>query len=74
VVRYPQQADLLEIDRPRYHVIASNRVGSTAAVLVGYRQREECSENGIKEIKIGFGMERCLVVRKAPIQRSSGLG
>ncbi|MBU2844694.1 hypothetical protein HF923_02395 [Acidithiobacillus ferriphilus] len=74
MVRYPQQADLLEIDRPRYHVIASNRVGSTADVLVWYRQRGECSENGIKELKSVLGWSGCLVVRKAPMQRSSGLG
>ena len=57
IVRYPHQADLLE-DRPRYHVIASNRSGSTSDVLIWYRQRGEHSENGIKELKIGFGMER----------------
>jgi hypothetical protein len=27
-------------------------------VLIWYRQRGEHSENGIKELKIGFGMER----------------
>ena len=58
VVRYLHQADLLEEDRPRYHVIASNRPGSTTDVLIWYRQRGEHSENGIKELKIGFGMER----------------
>ena len=58
VVRYHHQAELLEEDRPRYHVIASNRSGSTADVLIWYRQRGEHSENGIKELKIGFGMER----------------
>jgi hypothetical protein len=58
VVRYPQQGDLLECGRPRYHVIASNRAGTAADVLIWYRQRGDCSENGIKELKIGFGMER----------------
>ena len=58
VVRPRHQADLLEEERPRYHVIASNQTGSTADVLIWYRQRGECSENGIKELKIGFGMER----------------
>jgi hypothetical protein len=58
VVRHAHQGELLEEDRPRYHVIASNRPGSTADVLVWYRQRGEHSENGIKELKIGFGMER----------------
>ena len=57
VVRYKRQAELFD-DQPRYHVIASNRVESTAATLVWYRQRGEVSENGIKELKIGFGMER----------------
>jgi hypothetical protein len=57
VVKYERQADLFD-DHPRYHVIASNRVESTEATLVGYRQRGEASENGIKELKIGFGMER----------------
>ncbi|MEY2343380.1 IS1380 family transposase, partial [Acidithiobacillus sp. IBUN Pt1247-S3] len=58
VVRQIHQGELLEEDRPRYHVIASNRSGSAADVLVWYRQRGEHSENGIKELKIGFGMER----------------
>jgi len=58
VVRYRHQAELLEEDSPRYHVIASNCTGSTADVLIWYRQRGEHSENGIKELKIGFGMER----------------
>lgn len=57
VVRYKRQAELFD-DKPRYHVIASNREESTAATLVWYRQRGEISENGIKELKIGFGMER----------------
>jgi hypothetical protein len=57
VVRYPQQTNLLESEHPRYHVIASNRAGTAAEVLIWYRQRGECSENGIKELKIGFGME-----------------
>ena len=57
VVKHTRQAELFE-DKPRVHVIASNRVESTAATLVWYRQRGEVSENGIKELKIGFGMER----------------
>lgn len=57
VVRYPHQGDLFH-DKPRYHVIASNRDESTTATLIWYRQRGETSENGIKELKIGFGMER----------------
>ena len=57
VVRYKRQVELFD-DAPRYHVIASNRDESTEATLVWYRQRGEVSENGIKELKIGFGMER----------------
>ncbi len=54
VVRYKRQAELFD-DRPRYHVIASNRIEQAAATLVWYRQRGEVSENGIKELKIGAG-------------------
>jgi hypothetical protein len=57
VVKHQRQVELFD-DQPRYHVIASNRVESTTATLVWYRQRGEVSENGIKELKIGFGMER----------------
>ena len=57
VIRYKRQVELFD-DAPKYHVIASNRVESTEATLVWYRQRGEVSENGIKELKIGFGMER----------------
>ena len=57
VVKYNRHAELFD-DKPRYHVIASNRIETTAATLVWYRQRGEASENGIKELKIGFGMER----------------
>jgi len=57
VVKYKRQAELFD-DKPKYHVIASNRVESTEATLIWYRQRGEVSENGIKELKIGFGMER----------------
>ena len=58
VVRYHQQGDLLEEGQARYHVIASNRSDSAEEILIWYRQRGEYSENGIKELKIGFGMER----------------
>ena len=57
VVKYPHQAELFD-DKPKYHVIASNRDESAEATLIWYRQRGESSENGIKELKIGFGMER----------------
>jgi hypothetical protein len=57
VVKCKYQAELFD-DQPKYHVIASNRVESTADTLIWYRSRGEVSENGIKELKIGFGMER----------------
>lgn len=57
VVKHKRQVELFD-DKPKYHVIASNRVESTADTLIWYRQRGEVSENGIKELKIGFGMER----------------
>ena len=57
VVKHKRQIELFD-DKPNYHGIASNRVESTAGTLIWYRQRGEVSENGIKELKIGFGMER----------------
>ncbi len=57
VVKHKRQIELFD-DKPKYHVIASNRVESTADTLIWYRLRGEVSENGIKELKIGFGMER----------------
>lgn len=57
IVKHKRQAELFD-DKPKYHVIASNRAESTADTLIWYRQRGDVSENGIKELKIGFGMER----------------
>ncbi|MBK8386021.1 MAG: transposase [Candidatus Accumulibacter sp.] len=57
VVKYPRQVELFD-DAPKYPVIASKQVESAADILIWYRQRGEVSENGIKELKIGFGMER----------------
>ena len=42
----------------RYTAIASNRPEAAEMVMDWYHQRGECSENRIKELKIGFGMER----------------
>jgi len=39
-------------------VIATNRIESSEQVIKWYNQRGDCSENRIKELKIGFGMER----------------
>jgi len=41
-----------------YHAIATNRTDDAAAVMDWYRLRGEYSENRIKELKLGFGMER----------------
>lgn len=57
VVKHKRQVELFD-DKPKYHAIASNRIESPEATLIWYRQCGEISENGIKELKIGFGMER----------------
>jgi hypothetical protein len=41
-----------------YHAVATNSADDAAAVMSWYRTRGEHSENRIKELKIGFGMER----------------
>ena len=41
-----------------YHAVATNSTEDAAAVMRWYRMRGEHSENRIKELKIGFGMER----------------
>jgi hypothetical protein len=51
---FGQQEDL----KVRYTAIASSRRESAEEVMNWYHQRGESSENRIKELKIGFGMER----------------
>lgn len=60
VIRRPAQGELFgEVDpRERYTVIASNREETAAETVAWYNQRGEASENRLKELKIGFGMER----------------
>jgi len=61
VVRRPYQGQLFgqeENLKLRYTAIASNQPESAKEVMNWYHQRGECSENRIKELKIGFGMER----------------
>jgi hypothetical protein len=60
VIRRPYQGTLFseENERMKYTVIATNRTESAEDVVVWYNQRGEYSENRIKEVKIGFGMER----------------
>ncbi len=59
VVCRGRQGELFEAAAPayRYTVVASNRRESAAATMTWYCQRGEASENRIKELKIGFGME-----------------
>jgi hypothetical protein len=60
VIRRPFQDSLFEGEEglERYTVIATNRLESAEEVVRWYNQRGECSENRIKELKNGFGMER----------------
>jgi hypothetical protein len=60
VVRRPYQSQLFEATEvsEKYTVIATNLEGTAEEVLRWYNQRGECSENRIKELKLGFGMER----------------
>jgi hypothetical protein len=60
VIRRPYQGTLFSEQEAslKYTVIATNRTESAQDVVAWYNQRGECSENRIKELKIGFGMER----------------
>jgi hypothetical protein len=59
VMRRPRDQDLFEERSPwRYHAIASNRENEDAATTMEwYSKRGDHSENRIKELKIGFGMD-----------------
>lgn len=59
VMRRPREQDLFEEKSPwRYHAIASNRDNEdAAATMEWYSKRGDASENRIKDLKIGFGME-----------------
>jgi len=60
VIRRPYQSTLFAEQElgVMYTVIVTNRMESAEDVVKWYNQRGECSENRIKELKIGFGMER----------------
>lgn len=60
VIRRPYQGNLFgnEQREERYTVIATNRGESVEEIVKWYNRRAECSENRIKELKLGFGMER----------------
>jgi hypothetical protein len=60
VIRRCHQGQLFE-QAPvteRYFAIATNRKQAAEDLVGWYNQRGQCSENRIKELKIGFGMER----------------
>lgn len=59
VMRRGRQGELFDADTPRYRytVIASNRKACAEATLDGYCQRGDASENRIKELKLGLGLE-----------------
>jgi hypothetical protein len=61
------QTELFD-DQPKYQVIAVNHQESTEATLVGYRQRGKISENGIKALKIGFGIDVCQTDKSRPMR------
>ena len=60
IIRRPSQIDMFadEDESKRYAAIASNRSGSAEKIIEWYNKRGEYSENRIKDLKIGFGMER----------------
>jgi len=62
VLRRPVQQDLFAPEAPRQRdtLIATNREGTPAEIVRWYNQRGETSENRIKELKLGFGLDRLL--------------
>lgn len=60
VTRKPRQTDLFKKGEEAYffHAIASNKTGTAKEVKDWYCQRGETSENNIKELKLGVGMDR----------------
>jgi len=60
VLRRPRQGDLFASHQTgyRYTLVVSNRQESAQKTMAWYCQRGEASENRIKELKLGFGMER----------------
>lgn len=59
VIRRPVQRELFgqEAESERYTVIASNRGETAEETVAWYNQRGECSENRLKELKVGFQLE-----------------
>ena len=60
VIRRSSQKEMFayEDTGKKYTAVASNKTESAEEIIEWYNQRGECSENRIKDLKIGFGMER----------------
>ncbi len=60
VIRRPVQLDMFKGEEAplRYKAIASNRDESAEETVAWYNRRGETSENRLKELKLGFAMER----------------
>lgn len=58
VIKRPSEQSLFVESSPRITVIATNMEGTAEEIVAFYNQRGECSENSLKELKIGAGMER----------------
>lgn len=61
VIRRPYQQNLFTKEEDlslKYVVRATNREGKAEDIIAWYNKRGEHSENRIKDLKIGFGMER----------------
>jgi len=76
VIRRPYQKSIFSEHNTsvKYTVIATNRGESSEDVITWYNKRGDHSENRIKELKIGFGMEKeCPVGNLRPMPSSFGL-
>lgn len=58
VIKRPSQQSLFVESSPRITAIATHMEGTAEEVAAFYNQRGECSENNLKELKIGIGTER----------------
>ena len=60
VIRRAYQKEMFgeEDVRLKYKAVATNKKERGEEIIQWYNQRGDCSENRIKELKIGFGMER----------------
>jgi len=58
VIRRPAQGELFAEGKERLTAIASDREEGAEETVAWYNQRGETSENRLKELKLGVGMER----------------